>query len=128
MEEMHAWLPYATAVISALVSGLCSYAAARKQSNSSMRELKEANEHELEKLMRQHEVNLDSLKASHALEIEKLEIKHQHELEMANSRTQNEITTSLMSSIFAGAMDSVSVKEAIDEMIASSIRSNKAPD
>ena len=127
MEEMNNWLPYVTAVAAALISGLCSYAAARKQSTSGIQALKEANGHELEKLMRQHEVDLDSLRAAHALEMEKLEVRHRHEMEMANYRMQNEIASSLMNSLCEGVLGASGVKEVMGEVVADYIKNSVKP-
>lgn len=51
-------LPYVVSVITALISGICAFVAAKAQSGAALESVKETNRHDIEKLLRQHEIDM----------------------------------------------------------------------
>ena len=99
-------LPYAVSVVTALISGICAFIAAKKQSDMALEAVKEANRHDMDKLLRQHEVDIENLKEKHRLEVERMEIEHQHRMELDTGAAQNRATGEIVASLFSSAMTS----------------------
>lgn len=99
-------LPYAVSVVTALISGICAFIAAKKQSDMALEAVKEANRHDMDKLLRQHEVDIENLKEKHRLEVERMEIEHQHRMELDTAAAQNKATGEIVASLFSSAMTS----------------------
>lgn len=99
-------LPYAVSVVTALISGICAFIAAKKQSDMALEAVKEANRHDMDKLLRQHEVDIENLKEKHRLEVERMEIEHQHRMELDTAAAQNKATGEIVASLFNSAMTS----------------------
>ena len=77
---MDKYLPYIATVICAIVSGLASYMASRKQAKS-----------DLQKLMKQHELDIKKEREKFTMEKEKMEIEHKHQLELKQKEMEKEI-------------------------------------
>ena len=114
--------PYIASVVTAAISGICSYLVARNKSSADVESLKKANQHEIDKLMKQHEADIDNLKEKHKLEMEKLEAEHRYAIELANSSAQNEMTQQMMGSLIGGIMSSPQVRNEMGKAITESIR------
>lgn len=99
-------LPYAVSVVTALISGICAFIAAKKQSDMALEAVKEANRHDMDKLLRQHEVDIENLKEKHRLEVERMEIEHQYRMELDTAAAQNKATGEIVASLFSSAMTS----------------------
>ena len=99
-------LPYAVSVVTALISGICAFIAAKKQSDMALEAVKEANRHDMDKLLRQHEVDIENLKEKHRLEVERMEIEHQHRMELDTAVAKNKATGEIVASLFSSAMTS----------------------
>lgn len=93
-------------VVTALISGICAFIAAKKQSDMALEAVKEANRHDMDKLLRQHEVDIENLKEKHRLEVERMEIEHQHRMELDTAAAQNKATGEIVASLFSSAMTS----------------------
>ena len=85
---MEEYLPYIVTVVCAIISGIASYLAARKQSKSDM-----------QKLMKQHELDIEKEREKFAMEKEKLEIEHRHQLELKQKEMENQLGTDLIATM-----------------------------
>ena len=94
---MQTVLPYIVSIIVALISGLASYAAARRSTKGELEALKEANKHDLNKLMEQHKVDIDSLERKHIMDIEKLNLEHAHQMELQEKESGIRIGETILS-------------------------------
>ena len=110
-------LPYAVSVITALISGICAFIAAKKQSDMALEAVKEANRHDIEKLLRQHEVDIENLKEKHRLEVERMEIDHRHQMELDGAAAQKNATGEIIPSIFGSAMASPVMAAMLEEQL-----------
>ena len=95
MQEL---LPYIASVLCAVISGVSSYAIARKQSKN-----------DLKIIVKQHEVDLKALERKHQMELEKLHLEHQHQLELQ----EKDFEAKLSSSLLTEAMRMPEVRQAI---------------
>lgn len=110
-------LPYAVSVITALISGICAFIAAKKQSDMALEAVKEANRHDMDKLLRQHEVDIENLKEKHRLEVERMEIEHQHRMELDTAAAQNKAIGEIVSSLFSSTMASPYMTAMMEEQM-----------
>lgn len=85
---MDKYLPYIATVVSAIISGIASYIAARKQSKS-----------DLQKLMKQHELDIEKEREKFAMEKEKMEIEYRYRLELQQQETGNQVGADLISTV-----------------------------
>lgn len=85
---MEKYLPYIATVACAIISGIASYLAARKQSKA-----------DLQKLMKQHELDIEKEREKFAMEKEKMEIEHKHQLELKQKEMENQLGTDLISTM-----------------------------
>ena len=85
---MEKYLPYIATVVCAIISGIASYIAARKQSKS-----------DLQKLMKQHELDIEKEREKFALEKEKMELEHKHQLELKQKEMENQLGTDIFSTV-----------------------------
>ena len=85
---MDKYLPYIATVVCAIISGLASYMAARKQIKS-----------DLQKLMKQHELDIEKEREKFAMEKEKMGIEHKHQLELMQKEMENQVGTELFSTV-----------------------------
>lgn len=96
---MQTILPYIVSIIVALISGIASYAAARRSTKGELEALKEANKHDLNKLMEQHKVDIDSLERQHKMDIEKLNLEHAHQMELKEKEFEISLGSSMVSEV-----------------------------
>lgn len=82
---MQEYLPYIISVLCALISGISSYAVARKQTKN-----------DLIAIVKQHEVDLEALERKHQMELEKLNLEHTHQLELQQKEFEAKFSTSLL--------------------------------
>jgi len=82
------YLPYIATVVCAIISGIASYIAARKQSKS-----------DLQKLMKQHELDIEKEREKFAMEKEKMEIEYKYRLELQQQETGNQVGADLISTV-----------------------------
>lgn len=108
---MQDYMPYVVSIIVALISGLASYAAARRSTKGELEAIKETNKHDLNKLMEQHRIDIDSLERQHQMDIEKLNIEHAHQMEIR----EKELEMSLGTSIFNEIMKMPEVRQQISK-------------
>ena len=85
---MEKYLPYIATVVCAIISGIASYIAARKQSKS-----------DLQKLMKQHELDIEKEREKFAIEKEKMEIEYKYRLELQQQETGNQVGADLISTV-----------------------------
>ena len=85
---MEKYLPYIATVVCAIISGIASYIAARKQSKS-----------DLQKLMKQHELDIEKEREKFAMEKEKMEIEYKYRLELQQQETGNQVGADLISTV-----------------------------
>ena len=85
---MEKYMPYIVTVVCALISGIASYAAARRQAKL-----------DIEKIEKQHEVDLDALERTHKMEIERMELEHKHQLELKSKEFEASMGSVLMSEV-----------------------------
>ena len=85
---MDKYLPYIATVVCAIISGIASYMAARKQSKS-----------DLQKLMKQHELDIEKEREKFAMEKEKMEIEYRYRLELQQQETGNQVGADLISTV-----------------------------
>lgn len=64
---MEKYLPYIASIACAIISGISSYIATRRQAES-----------DLHKLMKQHELDIEKEREKFSMEKEKMEIEHKH--------------------------------------------------
>lgn len=121
MEEM---LSYLVPIASAVISGLASYLAARKNCDAEIQKLRESNAHDIERLLKQHEIDIDALKESHRLEMEKAESDHKHALELANNATQNQVAAQILTSVVGSAFSSPEMTEELIRQIKHTAKSD----
>lgn len=85
---MDKYLPYIATVVCAIISGIASYIAARKQSKS-----------DLQKLMKQHELDIEKEREKFSMEKEKMEIEYKYRLELQQQETGNQVGADLISTV-----------------------------
>ena len=85
---MENYLPYIATVVCAIISGITSYVAARRQSKS-----------DLQKLMKQHELDIEKEREKFAMEKEKMELEHEHQMKLKQKEMENQLGTDLISTI-----------------------------
>lgn len=78
-------------IATAFISFISSYFLSTKQSAKELIQLKESNQHEIEKLMQQHKIDIDSLKEKHQLEMEAKEKEHLQKMEIIRLEHENAI-------------------------------------
>ena len=93
-------LPYIVSVLCALISGISSYAIARKQAKN-----------DIIIIVKQHEVDLEALERKHQMELEKLNLEHTHQLELQ----EKEFEAKLSSSLLTEAMKMPEVRQQITQ-------------
>ncbi len=82
---MHDYLPYVVSVLCALISGISSYAVARKKAKN-----------DIKIIAKQHEVDLEALERKHQMELEKLNLEHKHQLELQEKDFEAKLSASLI--------------------------------
>lgn len=82
---MQEYLPYVIFVLCALISGISSYAIARKQLKNY-----------LKVIVKQHEVDLKLLERRHQMELEKLNLEHIYQLELQEKDFGANLSSSLL--------------------------------
>ena len=87
-------------MLCALISGVSSYAIARKQSKN-----------DLKIIAKQHEVDLEALERRHQMELEKLNLEHRHQLELQ----EKDFEAKLSSSIITAAMRMPEIRQQISQ-------------
>lgn len=85
------WETLLISCIPSIVTGIVTFVGMKIQVNTTIRQLKMTNEHELEKLMEQHKVDIESIREEHRLELELKEKEHQYKLEIIQQEHENEI-------------------------------------
>ncbi len=95
---MQEYLPYVVSVLCAFLSGVFSYAIARKQARN-----------DIKIVVKQHEVDLEALERKHQMELEKLNLEHTHQLELQ----QKEFEATLSSSLLTEAMKMPEIRQQI---------------
>lgn len=93
---MQDFMSYMVSIIVALISGIASYAAARRSTKGELESIKETNRHDLNKLMEQHKIDIDSLERQHKMDIEKLNVEHAHQMEMREKELEMSLGTSML--------------------------------
>ena len=101
---MQDYLPYIVSVLCALISGVSSYAIARKQANGDLY---------LEVIVKQHEVDLEALERKHQMELEKINLEHTHQLELQ----AKDFEANLSSSLLTEAMRMPEIRQQISQGI-----------
>lgn len=102
--NISAYLPYIASVVCAIISGLASYFAARKQSKADM-----------QKLEKQHEFDIEKEREKFAMEKEKMELEHKYQLELLQKEMENSLGTSITNTVFAEAMKIPEVRQQISQ-------------
>ncbi len=92
---MEKYLPYIVTVLCALISGVTSYYASRKQSKA-----------DLVKLQKQHELDIEKEREKFSMEKEKMELEHKHQLELQKSESENKLGADLISGMMKEYMRS----------------------
>ena len=125
-------LPYLSAIIAAMLSGVISFITAVRKSSNEIRQLKAQNEHEISKLMNQHKLDLKALEKKHELEQKLKDQEHRHRLEIIEKESQNSINASItqgltggLGNLFSGILDNPLVKEQLNEKIRESFESDE---
>lgn len=99
---MKDYLPYIVSVLCAVISGISSYAIARKQAKN-----------DINAITKQHEVDLEALERKHKLELEKLDLEHAHQLELQ----EKDFEAKLSASLITEAMKMPEVRQKISQGI-----------
>lgn len=82
---MQEYLPYIVSMLCAAISGISSYAIARKQAKN-----------DINAITKQHEVDLEALERKHQMELEKLNLEHIHQLELQEKDFEAKFSASLI--------------------------------
>ena len=132
-------LPYLSALLAAVLSGIISFVSAVKKSSSDIRQLKAQNELDITKLMNQHKLDLEAIQKKHELELETKEKEHGYKLEILEKENQNTILrmqqeqknnmeSSLMQGLsggfgnmLSGVFDNPEIKEQLNQSIRQSM-------
>lgn len=85
---MEKYLPYIASIACAIISGISSYIAARRQAKS-----------DLHKLMKQHELDIEKEREKFSMEKEKMEIEHKHQLELKQKEMENQVGADLFATM-----------------------------
>lgn len=91
IDTLKEFMPYIVSILTAVISGFCSYKASKKKFNHELEVIKTNNEHDINKLMEQHKIDIDNLKEKHKLEMEFKEKEYIHEKEMQQLKSQSTI-------------------------------------
>lgn len=105
---MNTLLPYIVSVLCAVISGLTSYAVARKQAKADM-----------QKLEKQHELDIEKEREKFEMEKEKMEIEHCHQLELLQKESENTIGASITNTLITEAMKMPVVRQQFSQGIKS---------
>lgn len=98
------FLPYIVSVLTAIISGVCSYFGARKQAKEDIARLK-----------KQHELDIEKEREKFAMEKEKLELEHKHQIELMQKEAENKMGGEIMNALFSEVMKTPEVKQQIVE-------------
>lgn len=79
------YLPYIVSIISAVIAGVSSYIATRRQAKN-----------DIKLIVKQHEVDLTELERMHQMEIEKINLEHAHQLELREKDFEAKLSSSLL--------------------------------
>lgn len=85
---MQAYLPYIASVLCAVISGISSYAVARKQAKN-----------DFTVIVKQHEIDLEALERKHQMELEKLNLEHAHQLKLQEKDFEVKLGASLLTEV-----------------------------
>ena len=85
---MSEYLPYITSVVCAIIAGLASYIAARRQSKS-----------DLQKLAKQHELDIEKEREKFSMEKERMELEHKYQLELKQKEMENQLGSDIISTM-----------------------------
>lgn len=103
---MKDYMPYIVTVVCAIISGLVSYLASRRQSKADM-----------QKLEKQYELDIEKEREKFAMEKEKMELEHKHQLELMQKQTENDLGTSLTNTLISEAMKLPEVRQQMSQGI-----------
>ena len=98
-ELMQDYMPYIVSIAVAIISGIASYAAARRSSKGELEALKEEHKHDLNRLMEQHKVDIDSLERQHKMDLEKLNVEHKHQMELKDKEFEMNLSTNMIAEV-----------------------------
>ncbi|MBR3881832.1 MAG: hypothetical protein IKJ36_01025 [Clostridia bacterium] len=110
MDLLKEMMPYIVSIMTAIISGLCSYNASKKQFNHELDVIKTNNKHDINKLMEQHKIDIDNLKEKHKLEMEIKEKEYQHEKEMIALKSKvlmDEKNQDVMNNAMSGILENI---------------------
>lgn len=82
------YLPYIVSILCAIISGIASYAIARKQTKT-----------DIQKLEKQYQLDLENERQKFKMEKEKLELEHRHQLELNKKEMENQISKEIISTV-----------------------------
>lgn len=99
---MQVFLPYIASVLCAVISGISSYAVARKQAKN-----------DLTVIVKQHEIDLEALECKHQMELEKLNLEHKHQLELQ----EKEFEVKLGATVLTEVMKMPEMKQLVSQEI-----------
>ena len=85
---MDKYMPYVVTIVCALISGVVSYLASRKQLKT-----------DLEKLEKQHAFDIEKEREKFAMEKERIELEHKHQIELIEKKMENQIGVDLVSTL-----------------------------
>lgn len=103
---MEKYMPYIVTIVCAMVSGLASYLASRRQSKS-----------DLQKLMKQHELDIEKEQEKFKLEKERMEIEHKNQLELKEKELANSLGASLTNTLIGEALKMPEVRQQLSNSI-----------
>ncbi len=85
---MEKYLPYIVTVVCAIISGVASYIASRRQFKA-----------DLQKLEKQYELDIEKEREKFVMEKEKMELEHKHQLELKQKEMENQLGTDLITTL-----------------------------
>lgn len=106
MKTILPYLPYIVSIVSALISGLASYACANKKAKA-----------EIKKIEKQHSLDIEKEREKFELEKEKMEIGFKHQLELKDKEIENQVGANLMDAVVKEAMRSPEIKRQMQQGI-----------
>lgn len=110
-------LPFASAVILAIISGLGSYFAAINKSNKDLIQLREQNKLDIEKLMNQHKMDLEALERKHQMDVEKMEIEHKHKVELMQKEMEGKLGSDVLTGVFSEMMKAPEIRNQMSKSL-----------
>ena len=101
---MKEYLPYIVSIVTAIISGIASYMASKKQ-------FKE----DIKRLEKQHELDIEKERELFKIEKEKIEIEHKHQIELIQKEAESKINSDIMKTLFTEAMKNPDVQRQISQ-------------